>query len=481
MQRVALVSTSGPGHFNTIHSLYQKLCGMYKTQLYVVRYADDKHVDIPDVCDLKICEYRPSNVAKVFNRKRADTLFNPLLMVFKEFNPDIIIYDFFCLEALKVALELGIPSICSIPATLNADATETCSDALLPRDHIYYIWDHPRQLSISPVKFMGPRFLNDSTDTIRIKSPSIYITFGTVIPKYSEYTPKLIKLLRDIIDACLEMYPTHTVVVFGLEEFCHINEMVVWMHNDRDLYAHMLKYTPDLLIFHGGGNTFTECRACNVRPLVFPFFGDQYETSRLANPTIDINTISVAEAIVKAMQQEITPIYPPFIPHTPFSEDFSDFFKPGDLVFGQKLHRRTLQSNFPQIDLHLEKYCSFTELSGEYPAIADVYNDEPSIPDADTPYGTRYHLFDSMKSKLCLSHISIEEHKLVHYCILLLQLTICNWRGIVHFVIPEDLDELGPATRKELRHVLGDWARYKHGIIFYNQNGKRVKKPNKTI
>lgn len=474
MQRVAFVSTSGPGHFNTIHSLYLKTGDTCDARLYVVQYVDDTPVDLPYIVNVKALENRPSTSAFAFNKHRSGILLPSLLTHFDTFSPDLVVYDFFCLEAWDAALQLGLPSICSIPATLSAEATTTCSDAILPSDHMYYVWDFPRQLSIDPVKFLGPRFLTSPTYMVNIQLPAIYITFGTVIPKYPEFIPKMLELLRSIISECLEMVPKHTIVIFGLEQFSHISDDVLWMSNSSDLYQYMLQYRPDLLIFHGGGNTFTESRACDVKSLVFPFFGDQFETQKLAHPEIDTSILSVKESLQLALHQNIQRVDYYFVPHTPFSEDFSDFFKPGDLVFGQKLHRRVLQEKFPHIDLHLEKYCSFSELSGEYPAIADVYNDETINPDPDTPYGQRYRVYTDFKSRQNLDHINQDDHKLVYYCILLLKLTISYWNGKIHFVIS---DGLGPATTIELQHVLDNWHRYKRNIIFYNLEGKRIKKP----
>lgn len=113
--RIAIISTSGPGHINHIHDNLPSL--EYKT--FVVRYKDDP-VASADVI-LTYNRSKTSNVAKVFNSERAEKLVDVLHCSVYEYQPQLIVYDFFALEGRNVALRMGIPAVCYIPATLKPD------------------------------------------------------------------------------------------------------------------------------------------------------------------------------------------------------------------------------------------------------------------------------------------------------------------------------------------------------------------------
>lgn len=82
---------------------------------------------------------------------------------------------------------MGIPAICSIPAVFhNGLAFEkhkdnvACSDALLYREHLYWVWRHPHPTNISGIQFVGPRLTNEHYVPIDRKGRSrlVYVCFG---------------------------------------------------------------------------------------------------------------------------------------------------------------------------------------------------------------------------------------------------------------------------------------------------------------
>jgi calcineurin-like phosphoesterase family protein len=60
-----------------------------------------------------------------------------------------------------------------------------------------------------------------------------------------------------------------------------------------------------------------------------------------------------------------------------------------------------------------------------------------------------------------------EDHKLVHYCLQILELTVKKWGGRIHFVLGPH-DEQGPATRIELEHIQKKWWWLRDSVIFYD-------------
>lgn len=260
---------------------------------------------------------------------------------------------------------------------------------------------------------------------------------------------------------------------------------------------------PDCFIFHGGGNSYSEACQTKVKCIVCPFFGDQTQTANILSPdgvcvydpkeNFDFEKLFANARCPPVCQFDQTLA-------KMLSDDFSTFFKKGDLVFGHSRHRRKLQQQFPKIDLHLEKFTSFEKfaniLDGDLPAIADVYNDETlqTFEDLEkrgllqTDYGKRLShvmglkLKSSSNSKMDTFQLfdkrskeSNEEYHLVYWCLDILILTIFEWNGKIHFLL-DDIEEMGVATKIELEFVLKHWDKFCQFVIFY-KDGKRCNAP----
>lgn len=481
-KRVAIVSTCGAGHINTLCSLWNR---DQDTHLFLVRFKNNPNPfegqDRDRLTILTCNEDAPSEVAREFNEIRASKLQDALHVWLYDYNPTLIVYDFFCLEAQRVARLLKCPAICSIPATLKQDDVNTCSDALLPKEHFYWVWRHPYPVSIKPVAFLGPRKVVsnrlDKEVMLRRFEPwkrIAVVSFGTVVPKYDGCQERLHKLMVQL-DQLIQQNKDVYFVFCGIEPLNaqHPNCMV---RRDVNLPTLFTSERVTHLLFHGGGNTFAEALEAQVPYLLAcPFFGDQFETARQCGNEYSGDLIADWERCKPYPYSQV-----PISLSKPFEDTLLDYWSQGDLLFGHSRHRETIQSSFPTINFHLNHFANFDTFAnpsaGDLPAIADVYNDETSDPDLNTEYGRR--LSDVRDARISMPHLHLPlDHRLVHYCIQILMLTIQKWKGRIHFVLGP-LDELGPATKIELEAIR---SLDNDSIIFYNLKGRRIPFPHHTI
>jgi hypothetical protein len=484
MKRVAYISTCGQGHLNTIRSLWSKHGG----RLFLLRFSDETlPLDLEereghDIIVLTCNGKRPSEEAAVFNHVRSAKLRDALHVWLHDYAPTLVVYDFFCIEARIVARILGVPAICSIPATLKPDETMTCSDALLPQEHMYWVWRDAYPVSIKPVIFLGPRRVDAPPKFVDNGVSTVIVTFGTVIPKYPGCQSKLDQLMKQVRDYVDQDNGKTRFVFAGIQGPNYKNCYSYTNPQDLPLLFSLPRVS---LIFHGGGNTYAEALAAGVSYiLACPFFGDQFETARQCGNLYsgdliyDMKHLKPVPPSPLKVAQEIK---------LPFQDRFPDYFQNGDLVFGHRRHRKILQDAFPQVNLHLEHFKPFSDFAnpeaGDLPAIADVYNDEFALQQQQHPPPdvSEYHRRLSIVAlkrpgvENSMSHLP-SEHRLVHHCLDILELTVTNWKGRIHFVLGP-LDDLGPATKIELEFIEKEWETLCHSILFYDLQGRRIPAP----
>ena len=477
MQKIAFVSTCGAGHLNTLQSLWDT---HVSSHLFLLRFKDDPlpFQETDRLTVLTLNEKRPSEVASEFNRVRSKGLVNTLHIWMYDFAPTLIVYDFFCVEARHVSREMGIPAICSIPATLKNDETSTCSDAFLHPEHFYWVWRQPYQVAIRPVAFLGPRrqdpCLRTRTFTLCYQcwENVVIVTFGTVVPKYDGCKERLGRIMVQI-DQLAQMHPETLFVFAGIDEPQKRDNCA----SGKDLHVPtLLTEKVTVVLFHGGGNTFSEALQARIPYfLACPFFGDQFETARQCGNVYSGDLIDDFTHLQPYSYDNVQ------IAH-PFQDTIVDYWTNGDLLFGHRRHRDSLQVSFPMMNFHLNHYAKFATFANpihDLPAIADVYNDElaHSCDDDDdsTEYGRRLSDVAFARKSFPCDHLP-EEHRLVHYCIQMMRLIHSKWKGRIHFVLGP-LDELGIATNLELDEIRNDWHTYKDIVIFYNLQGKRIPAP----
>lgn len=476
--RVAYIVPPYQGHYSVLLPMWLR---DKSSHLFVLRFQDDPQINQAGrkrITVITLLRNRGSEWAKEFNAERSNHLENVLRCFLHDFNPTQVVYDFFCLEAKTACRYLGIPAICSIPALLKENETDTCSDGVLAQEHLYWLWKHPYNVSIKPVVFMGPRDRGEGIVRPRNFPDEIWVTFGTVVPRYSSLQKKVTQFL-DALRKYAENHRTQTINLYNIcfdRRFAHLHNVRTVYDPDFDLVEELQAYPPKVLIFHGGGNTYTEAVHYRVpKMLVVPFFGDQFETARRVGNVYSGDLEHDLSHLKPMDYGNIGPL------GDPFRDTFNDYFRLGDLVFGQRRNRDALQTNFPHLDLHLNHYRPFTEIAdptkGHLPAIADVYNDsfgKVEYNNQDTVFHKRMLQFETAARERKFSPDILDEHKLVHHCIDLMNLTIKEWNGKIHFVLGEDP---GEATRMELEAIHNMWDEVKDSIIFYNINGKRIHAP----
>ena len=470
--RVAYIVPPYKGHYSVLFPLWKK---DDKAHLFVLRFQNDPQIEEERdrITVLTLLQDRYSEVAKDFNAIRSKELENALRCFLHDFNPTQVVYDFFCLEAREACQHLGIPAVCSIPAMLKEDEIETCSDGILAKEHLYWLWKHPYNVAIEPVVFMGPRDRGEGVVCGYVQN-EIWVSFGTVVPRYPGCQERLENFLL-VLQKYAEKNRNQIFVLYNVcfnRQFDHLlNVRTIGL---VDLVQELKFSSPKVLIFHGGGNTYTEAFHYRVpKMLVVPFFGDQFETAKRVGNTYSGDLETDLENLKEMDYSNIKPL------GTPFIDTFKDYFKRGDLLFGQRKNRDALQAKFPKINLHLNRYQPFEEFdninAGYLPAIADVYNDSYIRNyDNSTLFGQRMNQFkDIRQHRLELLNLS-DEYMLVHYCLDLLLLTVQKWGGKIHFVLG---NEAGKATSIELEFIQKNWNILKDSIIFYDTTGKRICAP----
>lgn len=475
MQKVAFVSTCGAGHLNTLQSLWEKDTSSH---LFLLRFKDDPipFQETDRLTILTLNENRPSEIAKEFNRVRCRGLVDTLHIWMYDFAPTLIVYDFFCLEAHHVARTMGIPAICSIPATLKSNETSTCSDAILYPEHFYWVWRQPYQIAICPVAFLGPRRQDPCSHT-RIFTLCyqrwenvVIITFGTVVPKYDGCKERLGQIMVQA-NQLAQQYPQTLFVFAGVE----VPERINCLGGNDLHFPTLLTDKVKVVLFHGGGNTFSEALQARIPYfLACPFFGDQFETARQCGNLYSGDLIDDFTHLRPYSYEDVQIAQP-------YQDTIVDYWVKGDLLFGHRRHRDALQVSFPTMNFHLNHYAKFATFANpidDLPAIADVYNDElqhPLVHDESTEYGRRLNDVVLARKSFLGDHLP-EEHRLVHYCIQMIHLMRTKWKGRIHFVLGP-LDELGIATNLELEEIRKNWDYLSDTVIFYNLSGKRIPAP----
>lgn len=455
-----------------------------KALFFVVGFADEV-TKVPESAVLVIVNgKKPSESAVEFNAIRAKATQDALHVWLHDFAPTVVVYDFFCLEARAVARLMGTPAICSIPATLRPQETETCSDGALPSEHMYWVWREPYEVAIRPVKFLGARPHPGNMYDLSERAdgrPMVVVTFGTVIPEYAGCQERLRLIMAQLEAYAKQTSETRFFVFAGIQgpdlDNCYSYPDPLRCELRGLLPCHYL-------VFHGGGNTFAEAIESRQKyMLACPFFGDQFETARQCGNTYSGD---LAHDMANLKPYEYPDV--PALEDVPFLDRFPDYWRSGDLVFGHKRHRAALQRRFPKVDLHLEHYAGFGTFAkpeaGELPAIADVYNDELAMPclpsplSPRTPYYARLERVSRVRLQSTPSEVKQmpEDHQLVHYCLQILDLTVKEWSGRIHFVLGP-ADELGPATRIELEHIEKHWKELCDSVLFYDLEGRRVPAP----
>jgi UDP:flavonoid glycosyltransferase YjiC (YdhE family) len=150
-----------------------------------------------------------------------------------------------------------------------------------------------------------PQVWQEKLKTFRTCRPRILLSFGTFLSRRTDLLEKCLQWIRE---AC----PESGILVAaggGEKELAHLQDdrtLVEGLIPQKALYPEM-----DLVIHHGGCNTFTECLYFGKRMIIVPFSSDQFH---IAADGEDIGVAAVLnpqamtrEALFTALQLMLSP------------------------------------------------------------------------------------------------------------------------------------------------------------------------------
>ncbi len=240
---------------------------------------------------------------------RAYELMDDSLGVAREYNPNLIIYDFFSLEGKFTGDILGVPAWCSIPAMMgandkgeylvgklrqkgNVDAlaklkekygidasgVEMISDGLHLPGQINLIWSYPE---LTPPNFREGRqeadyqFVGNYNHRIPADKDIIYFSLGSVVMgnlwNQQEETRTAV---RNFIGIVADGLKNERVIFVTQGKQVLESYPESWRIEDRVNQVELLARSR-AFITHGGSNSYHEAVLQRVPMVVIPFFGDQ--------------------------------------------------------------------------------------------------------------------------------------------------------------------------------------------------------------
>ena len=317
--KILLFSPPFAGHLNVLKAMVSA-CGNRFTFKVVITGWKNIPPDLGGVgCETIVLEAPDLHETDpvIWTFPRVETLLPRCLDVAREFNPDLILYDFFSLEGREAGVRLGVPYWCSIPAMVGpftdadrdylkrkgvVEDVEMISDGPHRPGQLNLVWSYP---SLAPANFQEGRvgeyvFVGNPNEAnvrerIMTAGPArIYLSFGTVVMdniwnQREDVREKMRELIgelagrwrggpREIVFATqgkdvLASYPDNWRVVDKADQM-------------KELAA------ADVFVTHGGSNSFHEAVLNRVPMAVIPFFGDQpLVARRVAELGIGINLV----------------------------------------------------------------------------------------------------------------------------------------------------------------------------------------------
>lgn len=321
-KRIVIFSPPFSGHLNILKEFIKDHKKEFEFRLIITGWKNIKP-DLTDVDPETVKMIEKSQLSEtdpsLWTFPRTSELLGECLDAVREFQPDLIIYDFFSLEGNLAGRLLDIPYWCSIPAMIGPfdnqgyrdkkfddpvnqkaldeikskyglkiekDEVEMVSDGFHLPGLINLVWSF-RELTISnfrddrsssPFVFVGNLRGDNYEKTNYInKKPLIYFSLGTVVMdnlwnQQAETREKLTGFIRKLAEIWREK---NYQIIFTTQgkKVLDVYPDNWWVYDSVDQVEILSR--ADLFITHGGSNSFHEAVMQKVPMIVIPFFGDQ--------------------------------------------------------------------------------------------------------------------------------------------------------------------------------------------------------------
>lgn len=320
MKKILIFSPPFGGHVTILNEFINQFASKYDIKFVITGWTnikpDNESSKVPPIVFAKstLRETDPS----LWTFSRVFELLPSCLKIAREFQPDLIIYDFFSLEGVYVGRILNIPYWCSIPAligpfsnrgylrkklvgkvnknslnllelnygnVIDSSEIESISDGLHVSGTRNLVWSYR---SVVPDNFLENRkktpyhFVGNIRGRYfpkihRNNNPLIYISFGTVVmDNLWNQQIETRKKLQSFILQLSELWKDRKYEVIFISQGKGVLKKYPsnWHVFDRvDQIDYLSK--ADVFITHGGNNSFHEALIQQVPMIVIPFFGDQ--------------------------------------------------------------------------------------------------------------------------------------------------------------------------------------------------------------
>jgi hypothetical protein len=318
--KIMIFTIPNDGHLNILKRMIRQYRSSYDCQLVLV----DRQNTPPELGDLtepvhtlkRSRHFMNTPASRVF--QRVDELLGECLEIAREFDPDLIIYDFCALEGYFVAQVLGTRCWCSIPglvgplvdsayltdslsSTANQDAIksieqrfgvpvrqadiELISNSLYIPGEVNLLWSYP---SVTPPDFRQNRkparyrfagYLSDGLAWREAVSdtPLIYLSLGTEVMDNLWHTEEATRQgIRRCVAGLARRWRRRGIeVVFATQGRPVLDEYPANWTVRANVDQQEVLSRADVFITHGGSNSFHEALLYQVPMVVAPFFGDQ--------------------------------------------------------------------------------------------------------------------------------------------------------------------------------------------------------------
>lgn len=338
-QKILIFCPPFSGHFNVIKDLVVSVPNHNHWKIVVTGWTNIA-IELGELTSQSVIlaedELHETDPA-LWTFPRVVQLLDKSLQIATDFQPDLIVYDFFSLEGKLVGDILDIPVYASIPAfvgdfsnkdyladklqhannksalkiladkyqlPITTDDLEMISDGLhLPAD-LNLVWSYK---SVTPIDFMNNRhpkpyvfvgsakkLLPTTTKPSKNAQPTIYLSFGTVVMNNLWNQQKdLQQRIKSFIETLAGTWANEPWTIIFATQGKQIlkNYPDNWIvENTVDQVA--ILATADLFITHGGSNSFHESLRAKTPQIIIPFFGDQpLVASRAAELGIGLNMV----------------------------------------------------------------------------------------------------------------------------------------------------------------------------------------------